>query len=62
MTDLSWSIPANLRWLADQPDRPDYVPAGMLTGVFLNLAADAIESLARSKPEPNAARLPEQRG
>lgn len=42
----TWSIPANLRWLAEQNERPGYVPCGELTGRFLNLTADRFEALA----------------
>lgn len=31
---LTWSIPANLRWLAENMDAPR-VPCGVLTGRFL---------------------------
>ena len=37
---LDWNIPDNLRWLAEQPNRPPRVPCGYLTGQFLKLCAD----------------------
>lgn len=53
--DLGWSIPANLRWLADQSGRPDYVPAGWLTGAFLIRAAEKIEALAEENERLHSA-------
>ncbi len=35
------SIPGGLRWLAEQSDRPNYMPSGDLTGKFLIETADA---------------------
>lgn len=46
---LEWHIPENLRWLANQPDRPDRVPCGMLTGQFLLQVADRLEALAAER-------------
>lgn len=43
---LGSDIAENLRWLAQQSDRPGRVPCGELTGVFLNMAADRLERLA----------------
>lgn len=42
---LKWNMLANLRWLAEQDHRPDYMPCGVLTGVFLNTCADRWEAL-----------------
>ena len=41
-SDLRWSIPANLRWLADNPDA-SRLPCGYLHGQVLHAAADMIE-------------------
>ena len=47
MTDrLGWHVPDNLRWLAEQADRPDYVPCGKLTGAFLIEVARQYERMA----------------
>ncbi len=43
--DLLWSLPANLRWLAERHIFDGYTPSGMLPGVLLKLAADRIEQL-----------------
>lgn len=48
---LKWHIGDNLRWLADQPDRPDHVPCGMLTGAFLRDVADRFEALHPGEKE-----------
>ncbi len=53
MEGLGWNLAANLRWLADQSGRPGYVPCGMLTGAFLLLAAQRLESLVERVNEPN---------
>jgi len=48
MTDrLGWHVPDNLRWLAQQGDRPSHVPLGTLTGSFLFQVADRYEEMAR---------------
>lgn len=47
---LSWHVPDNLRWLAQQHDRPGRVPCGMLTGQFLIHVADELER--RTQPSP----------
>lgn len=46
---LGWNMAENLRWLSDQAGRPDYVPCGILTGMFLRRCADRLESLAVEK-------------
>ena len=45
---LRWHTGDNLRWLADQEDRPDYMPNGMLTGSFLIAVANQLEEQARA--------------
>lgn len=40
---LGWHMPDNLRWLAEQSERPNYLPCGMLTGEFLKLCAEKWE-------------------
>ena len=40
---LGWHLPANLRWLAYQDERPGYLPCGSLTGSTLLLMADRWE-------------------
>jgi hypothetical protein len=42
MQRLKWNVPDNLRWLAEQDHRPDYMPCGMLTGVFLTQVAEMV--------------------
>jgi hypothetical protein len=49
---LKWHVPDNLRWLADQSDRPSYMPCGMLTGAFLICVANEYERLATLPSEP----------
>jgi hypothetical protein len=52
---LGWHVPDNLRWLAGQPERPDYMPCGVMTGVFLQQAAARYEEMARaSTPSASA--------
>lgn len=49
-TKLKWHMGENLRWLAEQAERPDYMPCGMLTSAFLTTVAEHLELLAtRSK-------------
>lgn len=51
---LKWNVVANLRWLADQSDRPNYMPCGMLTGMFLLQIADRIEGHAAAITQAEA--------
>ena len=59
--DLGYSLPANLRWLAEQSDRPGYVPCGMLTGAFLIECANRMDWLSQKLTETRA-RLMEGEG
>jgi hypothetical protein len=43
--DLHWNIVTNLDWLALQSTRPDILPCGVLTGVFLNHVARRFEKM-----------------
>jgi len=54
--ELLWSLPANLRWLAERQIFGGYTPSGTLPGVLLKLAADRIEQLtvASFKDSPDA--------
>lgn len=48
--DLRWNIVSNLRWLAEQPNRPGYMPCGELTGAFLLKVADKFQEVADGDP------------
>jgi hypothetical protein len=52
---LEWHIGANLRWLAQQSDRPARVPCGMLTGQFLLHIADRLEQALAQQPPSGTA-------
>lgn len=51
---LGWHVPENLRWLAEQSDRPGYMPCGALTGVFLKEAANMMEAALAATPKAPA--------